>query len=137
MSQEPFKKNNRIEEYFTKKFYRKDITEERVSLGERLIALEPDKVSVEKMLDEADETFEVFSETTNGKVERIFICGNGALIYGMKNLINDHFKVPVEIINPFSAIKVNSEDYCLDTLNDLSPQFAVVLGLAARRFDYK
>ena len=82
-------------------------------------------------------TFEVFFEATKEKVKRIFICGDGALIYGMQNLIKDHFKTPVEIINPFSAIKVNSKHYYLDRLNDLSPQFTVVLGLAARRFNYK
>ena len=137
MPREPFKKNNKIEEYFTKKFYKGDAAEGRVALEKKLIAIEPDKDSVEKMLDEADETFDVFSQSTNEKVKRIFICGGGALIYGMQNLISDHFKTPVEIINPFSAIKVNSKHYYLDTLNDLSPQFAVVLGLAARRFDYK
>ena len=93
--------------------------------------------SVEKIMDEGSEAIETFSANTNEKVRRVFIHGVGALAYGMQRLISEHFKIPVEIINPFSSIKVNPRRFHLKKLNDLGPQFAVVMGLAARRFDYK
>ena len=63
--------------------------------------------------------------------------GVGCVAYGMRGLVSEHFKVPAEIINPFSSIKVDPRRFHLEKLNDLGPQFAVVMGLAARRFDYK
>ena len=55
----------------------------------------------------------------------------------MRTLLSERFKIPVEIMNPFSSIKVDPRRFHLKELNDLGPQFAVVMGLAARRFDYK
>ena len=43
----------------------------------------------------------------------------------------------VKKINPFSTIKVDPERFHLKELYDRGPQFAVVMGLALRRFDYK
>ena len=45
--------------------------------------------------------------------------------------------IPVEIMNPFRSIKVDPRRFHQKELNDLGPQFAMVMGLAARRFDYK
>ena len=109
----------------------------KMAAGMSLIGEEPDMDSVEKIIDEASEAIENFSESTNEKVRRIFIHGVGALAYGMRKLVSEHFKIPVEIINPFSSIKVNPRRFHLKKLNDLGPQFAMVMGLAARRFDYK
>jgi type IV pilus assembly protein PilM len=93
--------------------------------------------SVEKIIDEASEAIDIFSESTNEKVKCIFIHGIGALSNGIRRLLSEHFKIPVETINPFSSIKVDPRRFHLKELNDLGPQFAVVMGLALRRFDYK
>jgi len=93
--------------------------------------------SLEKIIDEASETIENFSESTNEKVRRIFIHGVGALAYGMQRLISEHFQIPVETMNPFRSIKVDPRRFNQKELNDLGPQFSVVMGLAARRFDCK
>jgi type IV pilus assembly protein PilM len=132
-----FKKANKVEEYFNNKFSKEFQSEEKMDAGMSLIGEEPDMDSVEKIIDEASETIENFSGSTNEKVRRIFIHGVGALVYGMRKLVSEHFKIPVEIINPFSSIKVNPRRFHLKKLNDLGPQFAVVMGLAARRFDCK
>jgi Tfp pilus assembly PilM family ATPase len=102
-----------------------------------LTGKEPDMDSVEKIIDEASEAIEVFSESTNKKVECIFIHGVGALSNGIRRILSEHFKIPVETINPFSTIKVDPRRFHLKELNDLGPRFAVVMGLALRRFDYK
>ena len=132
-----FKKANKVEEYFSNKLSKGLQAEEKVGTETNLIGVEPDMDSVEKIMDEGSEAIETFSANTNEKVRRIFIHGVGALAYGMRKLVSEHFKIPVEIINPFSSIKVNPRRFHLKKLNDLGPQFAVVMGLAARRFDYK
>ena len=132
-----FKKANKVEEYFSNKFSKGFPAEEKMGTETNLIGVEPDMDSVEKIMDEGSEAIETFSANTNEKVRRIFIHGVGALVYGMRKLVSEHFKVPVEIINPFSSIKVNPRRFHLKKLNDLGPQFAAVMGLAARRFDCK
>ena len=132
-----FRKANKVEEYFSNKFSKEFPAEDKMGTEMNLIGVEPDMDSVEKIMDEGSEAIETFSANTNEKVRRIFIHGVGALVYGMRKLVSEHFKIPVEIINPFSSIKVNPRRFHLKKLNDLGPQFAVVMGLAARRFDYK
>ena len=132
-----FRKANKVEEYFNNKFSKEFQSEEKMDAGMSLIGEEPDMDSVEKIIDEASEAIENFSESTNEKVRRIFIHGVGALAYGMQRLISEHFQIPVEIMNPFRSIKVDPRRFHQKELNDLGPQFAVVMGLAARRFDCK
>ncbi len=132
-----FKKANKVEEYFNSKFSSGFQAEEKMDTEMSLIGVEPEMDSVEKIIDEGSEAIENFSSSTNGKVRRIFIHGVGALVYGMRTLLRERFKIPVEIINPFSSIKVDPRRFHLEKLNDLGPQFAMVMGLAARRFDCK
>ena len=132
-----FKKDNKVEEYFNNKFSEKFQSEEKMDTAMSLAGKEPDMDSVEKIIDEASEAIEIFSESTNEKVKCIFIHGVGALSNGIRRLVSEHFKIPVETINPFSSIKVDPRRFHLKELNDLGPQFAVVMGLALRRFDYK
>ena len=132
-----FKKANKIEDYFNNKFNKEFQSEEKIDTAMSLTGKEPDMDSVEKIIDEASEAIEIFSESTNEKVKCIFIHGVGALSNGIRRLLSEHFKIPVETINPFSSIKVDPRRFHLKELNDLGPQFAVVMGLALRRFDYK
>ena len=131
-----FKKANKIEDYFNNKFNKEFQSEEKMDTAMSLTGKEPDMDSVEKIIDEASEAIEIFSESTNEKVKCIFIHGVGALSNGIRRLVSEHFKIPVETINPFSSIKVDPRRFHLKELNDLGPQFAVVMGLALRRFDY-
>ena len=132
-----FRKINKVEEYFNNKFNKKLQSEEKIDTEMGLAPPELDMDFIEKLIDEASEAFEIFSESTNQKVECIFIHGIGALAYSIKKIISEHFKIPVKKINPFSTIKVDQERFHLKELYDRGPQFAVVMGLALRRFDYK
>ena len=132
-----FRKANKVEEYFNNKFNKEFKSEEKMDTAISLAGKEPDMDSVEKIIDEASEAIEIFSESTNEKVKCIFIHGVGALSSGIRRLVSERFKIPVETINPFSSIKVDPRRFHLKELNDLGPQFAVVMGLALRRFDYK
>ncbi len=93
--------------------------------------------SFEKVLEEMDKSFEFFSTSTNEQVKRIFICGGGALIPGVDNLLADHFRIPIEIVNPLKSVKANPKKFDQETLNNLGTLATVAIGLATRRFDYK
>ncbi|MDP6477959.1 MAG: type IV pilus assembly protein PilM [Nitrospinaceae bacterium] len=93
--------------------------------------------SFEKVLEEMDKSFEFFSTSTNEQVKRIFICGGGALISGVDNLLTDHFRIPVEIVDPLKSVKANPKKFDQEILNNLGTLATVAIGLATRRFDYK
>ncbi|KMP12708.1 hypothetical protein UR09_00525 [Candidatus Nitromaritima sp. SCGC AAA799-A02] len=115
----------------------------KIKLGDIPKGIEQESVleilhhSFEKVLEEIDKSFEFFSTSTNEQVKRIFICGGGALIPGTDNLLADHFKIPVETLDPLKSIKVNPKQFDQDALNNLGPLTSVAIGLATRRFDYK
>jgi type IV pilus assembly protein PilM len=132
-----FRKTNKIKEYFNKKINKDFQSEVKIETKNRLTARELDTDLVEKIIDETSEAIGIFSKSTNQKVKCLFIHGIGALTSGIQSHISEHFNIPVERINPFSSIKVDQRRFNLKDLNDLGPQFAVVMGLALRRFDYK
>ncbi len=93
--------------------------------------------SFEKVLEEMDKSFEFFSTSTNEQVKRIFICGGGALIPGVDNLLADHFQIPIEIVDPLKSVKANPKKFDQEILSNLGTLATVAIGLATRRFDYK
>ena len=90
-----------------------------------------------KVIEEVQKAFEFFNNTADGKVDRAYITGGGALIQGMESLFSHHLNVPVEILNPMRGVKVNKRRFDQNTIDTLGPISTVALGLAARRFDYQ
>ncbi len=92
--------------------------------------------SFDPIIDELQKSFEFFSSTSNSTVEQVFLCGGGALIPGVDNLLSDRLAVPVEIFNPLETIKINPRKFDRDSITRMAPLASVVAGLATRRFDY-
>ncbi|MCA9484255.1 MAG: type IV pilus assembly protein PilM [Nitrospina sp.] len=92
--------------------------------------------SFDPIIDELQKSFELFSSTSNSTVEQVFVCGGGALIPGVDNLLSDRLAVPVEIFNPLETIKINPRKFDRDSISQMAPLASVVAGLATRRFDY-
>ena len=90
----------------------------------------------EKILEELKKSFEFFNATSKARVESMLISGGGALIRGMDAYFSEKLKVPVEVLDPMKAIKVNPKQFDVEAIKVLSPLSAVALGLATRRFDY-
>ena len=132
-----FRRTNKIKDYFNNKINKEFQSDEKIGTKKRLTTKELDLDLVRKIIDETSEAIGIFSKSTNQNVKCLFIHGIGALASGIQSHISEHFKIPVERINPFSAIKVDPKRFHLKDLNDLGPQFAVVMGLALRRFNYK
>lgn len=92
--------------------------------------------SFDPILEELNKSFEFFGTTSNSQVEAAFICGGGALIPGVDGFLADRLGVPVEIFNPFEAIKLGGRKFDSQSLSLMAPMATVAMGLAARRFTY-
>ncbi len=114
-----------------------------VKLGKLPAGVESENVveiilnSHEKILEEVKKSFEFFGTTSGTQVSKMFISGGGALIRGTDGYFSEHLEVPVEILDPMKALKINPKQFDQELIETLAPLSAVVVGLATRRFDYK
>ncbi|MFQ5481933.1 MAG: type IV pilus assembly protein PilM [Nitrospinaceae bacterium] len=92
--------------------------------------------SFDGIVPEIQKSFEFMSSTSNSQVDRVFICGGGALIPGVDALMADRLNVPVEIFNPFERVKISGRRFDREGLMRMGPLASVAMGLAMRRFDY-
>lgn len=98
------------------------------------------KVIVESfnpILEEIQNALDGFENATGKPVERVLLSGGGALINGVADLFGDRLGLPVEIQDPLKSLKINRKKFDLDCIAEMAPIATVVLGLAARKFDYK
>ena len=92
--------------------------------------------SFDPILEELNKSFEFFGTTSNSQVEHAFICGGGALIPGVDGFLSDRLGIPIEIFNPFEAVKLARGKFDPESLSLMAPMATVAIGLAARRFTY-
>ncbi|MBE9505079.1 MAG: type IV pilus assembly protein PilM [Proteobacteria bacterium] len=79
-------------------------------------------------------TIDFFMATNpEDSVRKAYICGGGAKTEGLDKSLADKLGVPVEVVNPFSAISYNEKNFDPEYLDDVAPSFGVAVGLAIRR----
>lgn len=71
--------------------------------------------------------------SADNNLARIYLSGGTAKIPSLYRTIEQKLGVPVEIINPFKNIEVDSNRFDLEYLRDVAPIAAVATGLAFRR----
>lgn len=89
----------------------------------------------EVLLLEIQKTFDFFRATSIGdQIQRIYISGGCAKVYGLLELLQNKFNLSVEMLNPFRALTFGKG---LDQkkLEEIAPSMAVAVGLALRSFD--
>jgi len=64
------------------------------------------------------------------QVEKIILCGSGAMLRGIDVYATDRLQIPTEFADPFS--KVAYPAFLEDTLKDAGPAFSVATGAALR-----
>ena len=67
-------------------------------------------------------------------VNKIYLCGGGAKVSGLANLMQEKTSIPVEMANPFKNLVSNPRHFDPERLKELAPYFGVAVGLATRRF---
>lgn len=84
---------------------------------------------------EIQKTFDFFRATTEDnetQVQKILISGGGSKLAGLAQELSQRLELPVEVLNPFRNIKVDSRKFDPDYLSEIVPEMAVAVGLAVR-----
>jgi type IV pilus assembly protein PilM len=83
---------------------------------------------------EIQKTFDFFKATSSeDRIDRVMLAGGTSKVPGLRDLLADRFDAGVELLNPFNSITYNPRDFDPDFMNELGPQAAIAVGLAARK----
>lgn len=66
------------------------------------------------------------------EVEHIFLSGGGSLSQNLKQVFEEHLEKEIQYINPFKRINVSLNDFDMEYLKSVGPQFTIATGLALR-----
>ena len=84
---------------------------------------------------EIQKTFDFYratSEDNRTAVQKILISGGGSKLKGLAEELSKRLELPVEVLDPFRSINVDSRKFDSGYLNDIMPEMAVAVGLAMR-----
>lgn len=84
---------------------------------------------------EIQKTFDFYRATTEDNqtvVQKILISGGGSKLNGLAAELSRRLELPVEVLNPFRNINVDSSKFDPAYLNEIMPEMAVAVGLAVR-----
>lgn len=84
---------------------------------------------------EIQKTFDFYRATTEDNdmvVQKILISGGGSKLVGLAEELSSRLELPVEVLDPFRSIKVDTRKFDPDYLSEIMPEMAVAVGLALR-----
>lgn len=84
---------------------------------------------------EIQKTFDFYRATTEDNetvVQKILISGGGSKLQGLAHDLSARLELPVEVMDPFRNINVDSRKFDPDYMSEIMPEMAVAVGLAMR-----
>lgn len=84
---------------------------------------------------EIQKTFDFYRATSDDNetvVQKILISGGGSKLQGLAHDLSARLELPVEVLDPFRNIKVDSRKFDPDYMSEIMPEMAVAVGLAMR-----
>jgi type IV pilus assembly protein PilM len=66
-------------------------------------------------------------------IERVYLCGGGARIPGMAEVMADRLRMAVEHANPLQALEVKSDAFGPLNMDEVAPLLMLAIGLGLRR----
>jgi type IV pilus assembly protein PilM len=84
---------------------------------------------------EIQKTFDFYRATAEegaATVQKILISGGGSKLAGLREGLSARLELPVEFLDPFRQIKVDTRKFDPDYLSEIMPEMAVAVGLALR-----
>jgi type IV pilus assembly protein PilM len=118
---------------------KRGIADSQVETDEK--AIEPFMNNVMDIVSmEIQKTFDFYRATAEEggvTVQKILISGGGSKLKGLHDELARRLEIPVEVLNPFRKIKVDSRKFDPDYLNEVTPEMAVAVGLALRGAELK
>ena len=98
-------------------------------------SIEPLMHNVTEMVaNEIQKTFDFYRATAEEQVvvQKVLISGGGSKLNGLAQDLSRRLELPVEVMNPFRNINVDSSKFDPAYLNEIMPDMAVAVGLAVR-----
>ena len=89
---------------------------------------------------EIQKTFDFYRATADDDsivVDKILISGGGSKLAGLSEDLAAKLELPVEVLDPFRQIKVDTRKFDPDYLSEIMPEMAVAVGLAIRGVEAK
>jgi type IV pilus assembly protein PilM len=84
--------------------------------------------------DELTRTLDFFKSSFKvDRLDRVLVCGGGAMIHGLLEVLGDRLRVSVDRFNPFQLIEVDGRTEDPVTVREIGGGAAVVVGLALRQ----
>lgn len=118
---------------------KRGVTEASSGIEEK--AIEPLMGNVmETVAMEIQKTFDFYRATAEDggvAVHKILISGGGSKLEGLPQQLSARLEVPVEVLDPFRQIKVDTRKFDPDYLSEIMPEMAVAVGLALRGVEAK
>ncbi len=84
---------------------------------------------------EIQKTFDFYRATTEDNetvVQKILISGGGSKLVGLSQELSTRLELPVEVLDPFRSIKIDTKKFDPEYLSEIVPEMAVAVGLALR-----
>ncbi len=113
---------------------------ERVKRGETIEGADAEQIAgvmssvTDDIVTETQRSFEFFRSTTGSdRVSRVLVSGGCARIGNFTSVLSERLEIPVEVVNPFKNIKVDTKRFDPALLAESAPLSAVAVGLAIRR----
>jgi type IV pilus assembly protein PilM len=83
---------------------------------------------------EVQKTFDFFAATASeDSVSQLLMAGGAALTPHLKDVLQEHFGVPTEFLNPLRRIDYREGNFDSQWLSSIAPTLAVAVGLAVRK----
>jgi type IV pilus assembly protein PilM len=73
------------------------------------------------------------NDTVDARLARIYLAGGSCLVPQLPKAIQDRARIPVEIVDPFARVAVDSRRFDVEYLRANAPVATVAFGLALRR----
>ena len=77
------------------------------------------------------------AKSAHGNVQNVYLCGGGAFVDGFIEHLSSELAIPVSVLNPFDAFKVNPKIFSKAFIQRAIPFASIALGLALRKMDDK
>jgi type IV pilus assembly protein PilM len=86
---------------------------------------------LEDLGNEINLSFDFFENQFDGEVQEVWLTGGTALLPFLEESFEKIFEKRTKTWNPIEGLKVRADNVDVEALNQLAPQLAVALGLAA------
>lgn len=88
----------------------------------------------EMVTDEIRNSFEFFTGSNTGvMINRCFLTGGSSVVPGLSDHLSRVTMVPLEMLNPFLKVKVNSKNFNDNYLRQIAPFASIAMGLGLRK----